>query len=64
MMILMLLFKKERRILISKSSLSYQEFVWFKNNIQHEFRPNLVTIQLQIALEISLFFMNFLIVFL
>ena len=53
----MLLFRKEWRILISISSLSVKLRIWIiKINIQRELRPHKIIIQLQIGLEIALFF--------
>ena len=50
--ILMLLFGKKRSIQVN---ISYREFGWLKNYIQHKFVHNRITIQLQIGLEIALF---------
>ena len=53
----MLLFRKERRILITISflSLSWGKFEWLKNDIQYKNEHHKIHIQLQIRLEISLF---------
>ena len=55
MMILMLQFNKQWKILISVSWLFsfYWEFVWLKNDVQCEFSK--IIIQLQIELEIAYF---------